>query len=291
MIKGILKNFFKNLIYVFVPMGIVYLAILLVLFFMASSFFNNIHSSGNALAELVQSSSASSNFTVKDFINYAMNQLDWNANPFETMKSVMDHRWIQNTLYGFLETLSLSTEGLNDGIYHIMKDFTATLAGQCITAGVFLSVMFYIASLATRTILRKQIANRNLKKKMLGYVIKPIVEALGVILVAACSFFVGGYFILIVSVYLVIHVTLSLFSAWIIHRDSNLKLSDVLNFNNVGKQLLASAIVIAIVTGISGISFWINEVLGLLISIPFIIYTMNLLDLNADSYVYQLTQE
>ena len=89
MIKNSFRNFFKNLAYIFVPMGIFYFGALLTIFYFSRNFLINVTDAGNELITYINANASTSEIAIKDFIDYAINQINWNNNIYEVIKEII----------------------------------------------------------------------------------------------------------------------------------------------------------------------------------------------------------
>ena len=98
------------------------------------------------------------------------------------------------------------------------------------------------------------------------------------------------YSVLVVLFLLILLGMLSMFSSWIVHRDENIKLKDVLTFKNVFFQFLAASIILLINVVVIVVLSFINPIFAILVFIPFFIYSLNIIDVNTDAYILSLVE-
>lgn len=288
MIQKSLKNFFQNLVYIFIPMGIVYLCLLVTIFFLISTIFNSLGMTIQELAELIHASVSSSTTSVQDFLSYAMNQIDWNQGFLETIEEVLDTNWIQSTLSGFFETISASTVGFEEEFTQIIENFASTMIFSFIFAVVFSFLGILFANFITRFVLRRKTAKRNMKKFIIAHTIVPITQSILIALSCVLVVYIQYYTILVVIFSLGLLSVISLLSSWIVYKNSNLKLKDVLNMKHIAQHLGFIAIVIGMNIVFGTILMFINPLFAILLMIPIVIYSLNMIDLNTDAYVSSL---
>lgn len=95
--------------------------------------------------------------------------------------------------------------------------------------------------------------------------------------------------LLAVLLYAVVSCFLSLLSAWLVYRKKNLPFSNVVNWRNIKNHLLGSLILL-LISGIAVLLIaLLNVLLAVLIAVPLTLYCVNIIDVNADSYVKSLT--
>lgn len=287
MILNSLKNFAKNPIYIFISMGIVYLFFLITVYILVSGTLQNLSQTISTLAELINVSVQDSSSSVNDFIAYALDQIDWNRGLLSIIKQIADTDWIQNTLLGFFKTLNASTEGFEEQFKNIADKFFSEFINDSVISIVFAYLGVLLANYATRFALFRNTSKRSVKKFAVHIVI-PIVQSLIIFAFFILLAIIRLYSLLVLVVLLVLNGALSLAASWLIHRNGNVKLKDVLTFKNVAKHIAVIGIFTAINAILSIILMLINSFLAVLLMIPIVIYTFNVADMNTDLYVRSL---
>lgn len=289
MIKGILKNYFKNMIFVFVPMGIIYLFLLLSIIYLCDSILKEATIALTSFFTLIEDSATESGEQVEAFFNYAMGQIEWNGNFFEVLQELFDKNWIVETLQGFLKTLEVSVNDFSIQIEELGHQFIEAVqfAVGIAVGTIFIGVL--IADFATRTVIRRTSARRTIKKKIIAVIVKYILD----IIFLFASFFIiifgNGFFWLAITLFFILSIGMSLLSSWFIYRNEHILLRDVVNFKNLSTHLLGSILILIIALLISISFFLINIPLAILLMLPLFIYTLNIINVNTDSYVYHLS--
>ena len=289
MIFNSIKNFFKNIIYVFVPMGIFYLGVLLTLFFFIENFLGAISLAGTNLVAVINENFSNGEIALKDFIDYASNQINWNNNIYEIVDEIMSKDWINSTINGFLNTIEVSTSEVSNEVNLIINDFMSQTQSYFITSIVFLIISILVATIITRVVIFKETVKETFKEKLLGYIIRPIILLVIIYLMVLINKLIGAYTIIVLFVYLMLDAYFSLFSSYLIYKNKDLKLKTVMNLKNASTSLISSALIIVFTIILSTLFSLINLTLGVLITIPLVIYSINIMSINAESYVKKLS--
>ena len=291
MIKNSFKNFFKNLAYIFVPMGIFYFGALLTIFYFSRNFLINVTDAGNELITYINANASTSEIAIKDFIDYAINQINWNNNIYEVIKEIINKNWINNTINGFLNTLNVSSSGLTNEINSIINVFSVSVKNALYISISSLGIFIFLSTILTRYILSKETINQTFKEKILGYIIKPIVSLIMITLILFINSLIGGYALIVLLIYLILDAYFSLFTSWFIYKNKGLKLKEVMNIKNTSKSLLSTFLIIVFTILIALIFAYINLNVGILITIPLVIYSLNIISINSESYVKNLVNK
>lgn len=289
MIFNSIKNFFKNIIYVFVPMGIFYLGVLLTLFFFIENFLGAISLAGTNLVAVINENFSNGEIALKDFIDYASSQINWNNNIYEIVDEIMSKDRINSTINGFLNTIEVSTSEVSNEVNLIINDFMSQTQSYFITSIVFLIISILVATIITRIVIFKETVKETFKEKLLGYIIRPIILLVIIYLMVVINKLIGAYTIIVLFLYLMLDAYFSLFSSYLIYKNKDLKLKTVMNLKNASTSLISSALIIVFTIILSTLFSLINLTLGVLITIPLVIYSINIMSINAESYVKKLS--
>lgn len=284
MVKNALKNFFKNSIFIFVPMGIVYLFFLIAVFIAIGSLVKITGTAFSQTFELVRDSVGASS-SVNEYLDYAFKQLQWNGNIIDTVVAAFRTRWLTTTLKGFFGELAETTEGFNENLDLIVGDFLVKLRA-IISAAIVLCVLgIVLANFLTRVMVRKRTAKRGFKKFFIAHTILPIAQALFVVASVVVLVIIRYYGLLVVAALLILSCAFSLTSSWVVHRSGGLKWKDVVTMRNILMHLASVGVILLLNIALAAAFFAVNSLLAILIMIPVILYSLNIVGVNTDSFV------
>lgn len=290
MIKNALKNFGKNLLFVFVPMGILYLILLIAVFSLIGALTSNVGTTLNKLGTLIGTATQDSSNSVQDFLSYSFAQIDWHNNFFAIIKQILNTRWIQNTVKGFFATLNHSTEGFEEQFGTIIAEFKQKLVSDIAVAGVLCAVGVLAANYATRFVMRNRSAKRNNKHFVATQLLMPLGQSLLFIAALALLATLHWYSLIVFAAFVALIGVVSICTSYFTYRDDSLKIKEVLTARNVLKHAAVLGIITLINAAVAIVLYFINPLLDLLIMMPLVIYSANLCDVNTDLFVIELVQ-
>lgn len=288
MIKNSLKNFFSNLLYVFIPMGIVYLFVLLAVFMFLGTAVQSFAGSLGDLVELVGTSVEQSSASVEDALAYSFGQIEWNGSLLSVLRQVLDVNWLQSTLVNFFETLNVSTAGFEAEFTAIVSDLKSTLLAQLGGAIALGAAGITIASYVTRFALRRKVAKRNVKKFVIAHTLAPLFEAVCVIAFLFLVSLIKMYSLIAMVAFVTFAGIINLATSWLVYNDKKISLKEVLTPGNVFQHFLFIVIVLVMNVALALLISLFNVVLALLILVPVAIYSINVVDCETDSYICSL---
>ena len=292
MIKSSLKNYFKNLPYLFVPMGIIYLFAVFSAVMLVERTVNAAGVMLDGFVELFSSTVNNASGIVGDYFDYAFSQIDWNGNFFDTVSEVVNTDWVRTTVVGFLETLDVTVADFGDKAQALVGDFVGAIRTRIIAAVVVIVLAVAIAGFVTRKVLRRANAKRGFLKMIVAWLFETIivtaVTVLAVYLSARFTFALPAT----VTVYVIITCFLSLLGAWVVHGRKSLRIGEIVDAKNILTYFLSSVLVWLIaIAAVALVWLVFGGLLAVLVAVPLAVYTGNIVDVNADSYVLSRAEE
>ncbi len=285
LIRNSFKNFATNLLFIFIPMGIVYLFFLFAIFTFVTSFMQTASGTVSELASLIQLSSAESSASVREFFSYVLAELEGQGGVLGILRCVFDPQWIRDTLRGFFSVLSENSAGFEEQFGQIADRFVASVKTALGVAIGLCSLGLILANYATGYAVRRKTAKRDLKRFLLAHALVPLMQS---IVQIGCVFLltvIRLYGILLFAAIIFLLSGLALINAWIVYNDGKLKLKDVLTAENVLAQIVVSLIALALNVVIALLLMLLNPIFALLVTLPVMIYTLKIAEIGADSYV------
>lgn len=288
MIKNTLKIFFKNLIYVFVAMGIFYLFTIITIFLFATATIENLQKMLDETFALIQSATETSGHTLQDFLDYALAQIDTDGNLFDIIAQIIDTNWLQTTVKGFFETLNASVEGFGGDLTAIADNFVKSVQNTFAGAVTLLVLGGLCASYATRFVLRRKTAKRGVKKYLIAKFLGPLLQT-GILVLALFVLSALRKFAILVYIGLAaVLAVIALASSWLIHRNGSIKFKDVVNAKNVVTYFVSVFLIFLICAAVAIVLFLISPLFAVLIMIPFSVYCLEIAGVSTDSFVCEM---
>lgn len=291
MIKNSLKTFGKNLVFVFIPMGILYLFLLIAVFCFLGSLIGNLGNTLKELFALVHVSAENSSSAVNDFLAFSFGKIDWNADLFTVVRQLLNFTWLKETVAGFFETLNASTESFGEDVNAILTSFLGKLKADIAVAAALCCLGILLAVFATRFALRANNAKRNVKQFLISHTLVPLAQGIVIVLFFVLYSFLRLYGLLAGLALLVLLAVLALLSSWMIHGKGILPFKKVLTAKNILKYIAALAIIFLIDVVVIGLLAAIHLLLAAMIGVPFAIYSLCISDVAKDRYVRSLTDK
>ncbi len=291
MFRTAFKNFTKNFVYIFVPMGIVYFFLLLALFWLVNALTGAAAQMLSDLAEVIQLSSQQSSADVTDFLSYAFGQIDWNGNFFATLSQIFDTNWLSSTVKGFFETLSASTEGFDESVRLVLSDFSSAVVAHISIAVSLFALGVTIANFTTGWLVRRNSAKRTVKKFIVAHTVVPIAQSAVIVASTVLLSVIQYYSLLVFIASLIITCGFSLTASWIIHGKGIIPLKEILTPKNIVKHVAILGLSFLLDIIIAVLLFLLSPLFAILLMIPVFIYTFVIADVNSDSYILYLVNK
>ena len=290
MLKKALTNYFKNALYIFVAMGIIYLILIIVVFLFVMNTVQNLGVMFGDIFDLIGNSVSVSGNAVEEFIDYTVDKIDWNADFVSIVKQIMDTNWIKTSIEGFLHTLNVSTENFTTEFDIILQNCLGSVITNLVVAISLLFAGVYFAGVATGYLVRRKTAKKNMKQVILNFIFSPLFLALTVFVLMWLAMLIKGYVLILLVVLGLVYEAISLTQAWFIYGRGKIKYKQAVNLKNVGSNVLAVVIIIAIVIALFVLLSFISKFIAVLVIVPVAVYSVNIIGVNADSYISELSE-
>ncbi len=282
-----LKNYIKNLKFVFNPLGTIALGFV----FGLSILIPVIMSSANTLVESVKSIFSNANIdltALKESVVSAFQSLNW-SEPLEAIKLMLSRDWLMQTLQ-----MSLSTFVESMDVYTV--PLTAAIDTFCISVfAAFVGlIMFVILGVIggyflVKCFVRRNTVKRTFKKYILANIVDTLLSFL-IIFVCAWLYTLWKYSIFI-SVFFafIIFGAIALFEAYIIHGRKKVNSADIVNVKNIVKLFVVDILILAITALLVMLLILItNLYVGIFVGIALVQIAFVVIGINAESYVVEL---
>ena len=290
MLKKALKNYFSSALYIFVAMGIIYLILIIVVFLFEMNTVQNLGVMFGDISDLIGNSVSLSGNAVEEFIDYTVDKIDWNADFVSIVKQIMDTNWIKTSIEGFLHTLNVSTENFTTEFDIILQNCLGSVITNLVVAISLLFAGVYFAGVATGYLVRRKTAKKNMKQVILNFIFSPLFLALTVFVLMWLAMLIKGYVLILLVVLGLVYEAISLTQAWFIYGRGKIKYKQAVNLKNVGSNVLAAVIIIAIVIALFVLLSFISKFIAVLVIVPVAVYSVNIIGVNADSYISELSE-
>ncbi len=291
MLKSAFKSFVGNLVCFFIPMGIFYLILLLTLFWAFASLSAGLNTMLSALSELFMTTAQASTVSLKEFLAYSIERIDWNGGMISVFAQVAKSGWLRETVEGFFATLNVSTVGFEAEFVRIISEFSAGIGTTVALSGTFCALGIYLANMATRFAVRRSAAPRDFRKFLISHTLVPLAEAIITIPAVAALALIGAYGLLVLAALVFLSAGIALLSSWLIHRSGNVRLKDVLTGKNILRHLAVVGLMMLFDLVVAALLYLIDPVLCLLLMVPVLLYSANIVDVNTDRFVCGLVEE
>ncbi len=282
-----LKNYIKNLKFVFNPLGTIALGFV----FGLSILIPVIMSSANTLVESVKSIFSNANIdltALKESVVSAFQSLNW-SEPLEAIKIMLSRDWLMQTLQ-----MSLSTFVESMDVYTV--PLTAAIDTFCISVfAAFVGLITFVilgvigGYFLVKCFVRRNTVKRTFKKYILANIVDTLLSFL-IIFVCAWLYTLWKYSIFI-SVFFafIIFGAIALFEAYIIHGRKKVNRADIVNVKNIVKLFVVDMLILAITALLVMLLILItNLYVGIFVGIALVQIAFVVIGINAESYVVEL---
>ena len=282
-IKYGLKNFFKCLKYIFIPLGMLCLGAILGLSIALPICQNSLSELFDGLVKSVQDASFDTKALKSEFMS-VVSELDW-SEPQTALSNIVDKAWLIAALTRCMTALT-GLEDLGNTIEGEVETAFSGIFTGVLVFGVFVVLSLIGGYILTRYLIRKELASRSVWKFFVVYFIHGLatlgMTVLGVWLV---SFWQLSVFIFPIVFFLVMSM-MSMFEAYVVHGWRRIPMKQIVTTKNVGVKLLTDLIIFLIWSvSVTVITAIFNRFAGIIVGIVIFEIAAIVINLNAEAYV------
>jgi len=269
MIRYEIKNYLKNLIFVFLPALVFYSIIVFIAFMLIS---NSVLQMGNFLNSNITFEEGSEKELTQMAVEY-FKTIDY-SKFFINLFS--DIHYLPNLLKGFLDYLASNSATITEGTEAIGEEYCKNIQNMVLAGLILYLVGVFLTNILCSILIAKRCKLKTgLKRTIIKIILSSIVFAA---VISITTIFIEKYeWMTLISAPLLLLLNLlsSLITAWAVQKSDKMKFKKVVNAKNIFALLIILVLILAIYFGIHyGISVLVkNAVIASLISIPLYLYT------------------
>lgn len=283
MIKQSIKNYFKCWKYIFTPLGVIALGVVLGLSVLIPA---TVGAVKELCGEIVKISDMAIDFDAlwNSFTN-AVRALDWN-DAETALQTFFSKEWWWEVFEEDISNIISNAEEYFNAISNAVDNCIKTVFMYVIVLVAFTVIGFIAGVFLTRWLIRRDIAKRSIWKFILSAAADSVLSTLYIAL-TAWLFTVWSYSMYIcVVVGFVLSAFASLINAYLVHGLHKVKFSKTVNIKNAAKLILSDLIIFAISAAfIAVVAFAINIIVGIFVGLGVITVTLSVIQMNAEAYV------
>lgn len=285
-----MKNYLSCLKYIFVPLGALFLGIVLGLSI-------GIPTIGAAIDNLTgEVHNIAAHLSIdpvafKDSLVNSVGALDWTS-PADALKTVLTREWLQDTILSALDALVENSDAYVEQISSAINSLIFSIVSTIVVTIVFAIVSLFVGYFVTKSMIRREIAKRAFWKFLLVWLLESLLSTALVVLFSwlTALWLPGGAISAVV--FILLSGAFSLLEAYLIHARGKIKLREILTLQNVVKLFLTNVIIFVL----WGVLFLLvtlifNPIVGTMLGLTLLEITFIVLGMNAESYVKQTIEK
>ena len=294
MIWNSLKIFFKNLVYIFLPMGIIYLFLLIAGYHLLTSLGRDAAAILTPLASLVPEGAEGA--SLLDFLGYLLEALNFEDGLLNVLQRLLSTEWLTETLRGFMTSVGTSEADLDAQLQGVVSAFRLQALKEVGLAIAFCLIGIVLANYITRFVLkRRSVVKRGVggtvRRLVISRTLVPLLQSLLLVVFFILLLYIQYYAVLVTIALLIFLAFFSLTSSWLVYRRSGLKLKEVLTKRNIAKYFAVILIILLLNFAVAAVHLLISPLFAILLILPFVVYSFAIADINTDSYVSTLAEK
>ena len=284
-----LKNFWKNIKYIFVPLGTLFLSIIIALSValpMLSDALDN-------MIGTVHGTIVNAQISIAELRRLFLDELSrLPGDPMDAIVHVLTTDWISETLNKVLASVDASVAQEEQLIVGAVNHFTDAALGAVAILFMCSVIGIIVGYWLVKSFIRSNIARRALRHVILAY----IIDTLLIIVFSAVSARIyllwrpGGIIAAIFTV--ILFGVVSLLEAYFLRGAGKIKFREVITFKNVWFLFLSNVVVLLCAAALSAVVYLIfGGLVTLFVALPLIAIAVIVNGMTAESYVIGKVEE
>ena len=241
-----IKNYFKSLRFVFTPLGVMALFLIISLSIAIPSIISSVKSMVTNISTILGGYSIDWNEVSGHFTRFLLNQ-DW-SNPSQVLVNFMNIDYLKDSFMQIIREIFPNVDVDISSIVEIVQTTIAEIFLQLLSIVVMLVIGFIIGFFLTRMFVKQDVVKRKIWQRIVFAIVDAIISLL-VIWGIIKAIPIQGWNIVIITLILLAHMVLTIIEGWVIHGVKRIKLKEVLNIKNLIFLLLANILIIALGVG------------------------------------------
>lgn len=283
MIKKGLKNFFHSLKYVFTPLGTMLLGLAVGL----SVLIPGLLAALNTLTEGLRTLSANANLNVDVLagaLRSSLGALDWRGGG--ALRTIFSQEWLDGLITRTLrDILGMDFAAFQTQASALIDAFAAEAARKAVVFLVWWALGFAAGFFVLRFQLRRDLARSGVVKTLAAALMNAVFLLVFLAALGAVRILLGWSVLLSTVLLFVLLSLLSLLEAYLLHGRGAVELRRVVNAKTVGLYTLVNLLIFLLSLAVSLTVLALNPLAGLFLTLALLEITVNVMDLNAESFL------
>lgn len=284
-----LKSLLSNLLLIFIPMGVFYLALILAVYFFSKNFLSSFT---DFVSDSIKAIQSAANYTPEAFSIFFKEEINVFSDTIRTSPSSLSLNYFNEFLERFKSMLSntyapFADQIMQEGII-LLKD---TLSFFLI-ASLILLLGYFFSDFITKIALHKYGEKNSMWRSLLSVLVESLVSTLFLLLGFILAIYTPIGLYSFIFLYLIFYCILSLLIAYWLNGKKQIQLKQVFNVRNILQTLLC-----LILFMILPVLFWIaiyylfGTIVAILATIPLLSYSLNCIRSSANNYTIAIREK
>lgn len=284
MIKKGLKNFLHSLKYVFTPLGTMLLGLAVGL----SVLVPGLLAALNTLTEGLRALSANADLNVDVLagaLRSSLGALDWGSGA-GALRTLFSREWLDGLITQTLrDILGMDFAAFQTQASALIDAFAAEAVRKAAVFLVWWALGFAAGFFVLRFQLRRDLARSGVLKTLAAALVNAVFLLVFLAALGAVQILLGWSVLLSTVLFFLLLSLMSLLEAYLLHGRGAVALRQVVNVRTVGLYTLVNLLIFLLFLAVSLAALALNPLAGLFLALALLEITVNVMDLNAESFL------
>lgn len=286
------KNFLKGLKYIFTPLGVISVFLIIGLSIAIPNIMSAVTNMINGVAEIISHTNVDTQAAMQKIAGVVAG-LDW-SNPVVTIAQLSDAEYLKTLLFDTLHNMFPDAELQIQAIQTLVQDTVQTILIQITIVVIMIVIGFILGHILTRMFVKSEIRKRKFWKAIVFGLLDTVISVLVIyvtVRILASSMPLWADILLILVIFLA-HSFFAMFEGWLIHARKRVPLKKVFKFSSFIFVFIADLIIIVLGIGtVLLINLMGFIVLTVLMALSILSISHAVISANGESYVYYVANE
>ena len=291
MIKRTLKNYLSNLKYIFTPIGVLTIFVLIGLSIVFTNVSNALQTMINEIQKLVQAQSVDYNAAKDAAVNKVLS-LDWQGNAEESFKTLTSQAWLTEALTESAHAAFPNSEEFAAQITQIISTCLSVVVANIMVLLILTLVGVVVGYMFLKVVITREMVKRSFLKSVLRVIINTILNATIIALLLFLISLLKVNLLINLIITSVLYFIINTFESYFLYCRKKIPFKKAFSGKGILFLILSSFLVVSITTGLCfACKYIFHPIASFIFIVTLIQIALVTNELLGESYMQSLLQD
>ena len=291
MIKRTLKNYLSNLKYIFTPIGVLTIFVLIGLSIVFTNVSNALQTMINEIQKLVQAQSVDYNAAKDVAINKVLG-LDWQGNAEASFKSLTSQEWLTDTLVASAHAAFPNSEEFAAQVTEIISTCLSAVMANIMILLILTLVGLVVGYMFLKFVITRDMVKRSFWKSVLRVIINTLINTTIIALLLFIFSLFKIHFLINIIITSVLYFFINTFESYLLYCRKKIPFKKAFGWKGLLFLVLSAFMVVGITTGLCfAVKFLFHPIASFIFIVTLVQIALVTNELLGESYMQSLLEE